>query len=78
MVRRIRKMEQPMSTSEEKIKIKDDKISHLEAEVAKLRGAIRGKSDAYQLLTNIANGIKSPADVQMAVSALRKIDEALK
>lgn len=54
------------------------RIAELEAEVEKLRGAIRGASDAYQLLTNVANGIQSPADVQMAVSALRKIDEALK
>ena len=45
------------------------RIAELEAEVEKLRGAIRGASDAYQLLTNVANGIQSPADVQMAVSA---------
>ena len=36
-----------MSTSEEKIKIKDDKISHLEAEVAKLRDALKWVDESF-------------------------------
>lgn len=46
-------------------------------EVQRLRRVLRPNGDAYQVLLNVANGIDSPGQCSMAVSAIIAIDRAL-